>query len=109
MLLFIFDFRSGGELHSMVLVELAEAVFSKFAELALNGFSFCSAILINEWWHTVTFGEWQQQKPTKASRKVSFQPLQDEQGCGVLRGYLHRANATCTKPHGHFAGNRTEA
>ena len=37
---FVFDFRSGGELRSVVLVKFAEAVFSKFTELvqlALNG------------------------------------------------------------------------
>ena len=76
----------------MVLVELAEAVFSKFTELvqlALDGFSFRSAVLTNEQRQAVAFSEWQQQKPTKAYRKVSFQLLRDEQGCGVLRGYLH--------------------
>ena len=44
---FVFDFRSGGELRSVVSVKLAEAVFSKFAklvQLALDGFSFRSAI-----------------------------------------------------------------
>ena len=59
-------------------VELADAVFSKFMELvqlAFNGFSFCSAILTNERRQTIAFGEWEQQKPTKVSRKDSLQPL----------------------------------
>ena len=91
MLLFVFDFRSGGELCSVVSVELAEAVFSKFTELvqlALNGFSIHLAILTNERQQTVAFSEWQQQKPPKVSRKVSLQALRDEQSCGVLWGYL---------------------
>ena len=40
MLPFVFDFRAGGELCSVVLVKLAEAVFSKVTELvqfALDG------------------------------------------------------------------------
>ena len=89
----------------MVLVELAEAVFSKYTELvqvALNGSSFSLAILTNERQQTAAFGEWQQQKLTKASRKVSLQPLRYEQGCGVLWGYLRRANVTRTKPRKHF-------
>ena len=102
-------FKSGGKLRSMVLVISPLGKFLQFVQLALDGFCFCLATVANEWQQSVAFGDWHRKKLTKVARKVNLQLHRAEPGCGVLWGYLCRANVACAKPRGHFAENHTKA
>ena len=55
---FIFDFKSGGKLCSVVLVISPLGKFLQFVQLALDGSYFHLATVANERQQTVAFGDW---------------------------------------------------
>ena len=66
----------------------AEAFFSDLRPfvqlLALDGRSFSPQFWQMKNARPFVFSEWHQQKPTKASKKLSLQLHRAKQGCGVL-------------------------